>query len=127
MKRRIYRIIIMIIIMIMISLTSSYVNASLWTDAQGWLEKGEESSTLAENMNNAMDRFSDLAGLLFGIGFGIGLIALVALGISYLLASSSETKSEIKQKTIVVAVGLGVLLGSLSIWRIVVGVLSSGT
>lgn len=125
MKRRIYRIIIMIIIMI--SLTSSYVNASLWTDAQGWLEKGEESSTLAENMNNAMDRFSDLAGLLFGIGFGIGLIALVALGISYLLASSSETKSEIKQKTIVVAVGLGVLLGSLSIWRIVVGVLSSGT
>lgn len=111
----------------MISLTSSYVNASLWTDAQGWLEKGEESSTLAENMNNAMDRFSDLAGLLFGIGFGIGLIALVALGISYLLASSSETKSEIKQKTIVVAVGLGVLLGSLSIWRIVVGVLSSGT
>ena len=127
MKRRIYRIIIMIIIMIMISLTSSYVNASLWTDAQGWLEKGEESSALAENMNNAMDRFSDLAGLLFGIGFGIGLIALVALGISYLLASSSETKSEIKQKTIVVAVGLGVLLGSLSIWRIVVGVLSSGT
>ena len=125
MKRRIYRILIMIIIII--GLTTSYVKASLWTDAQGWLEKGEESSTLAENMNNAMDRFSDLAGLLFGIGFGIGLIALVALGISYLLASSSETKSEIKQKTIVVAIGLGVLLGSLSIWRIVVGILSSGT
>lgn len=125
MKRRIYRILIMIIIII--GLTTSYVKASLWTDAQDWLEKGEEYSTLADNTNNAMNRFSELSGLLFGIGFGIGLIALVALGISYLLASSSETKSEIKQKTIVVAIGLGVLLGSLSIWRIVVGVLSSGT
>lgn len=125
MKRRIYKILIMIIIMM--GLTTSCVKASLWTDAKGWLEKGEEYSTLSPNTTDAMDSFSDLAGLLFGIGFGVGLVALLALGISYFLASSSETKSEIKQKTIVVVIGLGLLLGSLSIWRIVVGILSSGT
>ena len=123
MKRRIYRILIMIII----GLSTSYVKASMWTDAKQWLEKGEEYSTLAEDTENAMNIFSELAGSLFGIGFGIGLIALAGLGVSYLLASSAETKSEIKQKTIVVAIGLGVLLGSLAIWRIVVGVLSAGT
>ena len=125
MKRRIYRILIMI--MIIIGLSTSYVKASMWTDAKQWLEKGEEYSTLAEDTENAMNIFSELAGTLFGIGFGIGLIALAGLGVSYLLASSAETKSEIKQKTIVVAIGLGVLLGSLAIWRIVVGILSAGT
>ena len=125
MKRKICK--ILMIIIIVISLTTSNVKASLWYDAKKWIEKGEEHSTLAQNTNNAMNHLSELSGLLFGIGFGIGLIALAALGISYLLASSSETKSEIKQKTIVVVIGLGILLGSLSIWKVVVGILSSGT
>lgn len=115
----------MIIIYNLISTT--VVKASLWSDAQNWLSIGENGETLSPNLANANAEASNLAGLLFGVGLGIAFIVLAALGISYFLASSADSKSEIKQKTIVVIVGIVLLVGSLLIWRTIVGTLSSVT
>lgn len=126
MKKIIIRIfILMVIIFNLISTT--VVQASLWSDAKDWLSLGENGGTLAPDLTNANTEASNLAGLLFGIGLGIAFIVLAALGVSYLLASSADSKSEIKQKTIVVIVGIVILVGSLFIWRTIVGTLSSGT
>lgn len=115
----------MIIIFNLISTT--VVKASLWSDAQNWLSIGENGDALSSNLANANTEASNLAGILFGIGLGIAFIVLAALGISYFLASSADSKSEIKQKTIVVIVGIVLLVGSLLIWRTIVGTLSSIT
>lgn len=122
MKKTIYKI-CMLTILIIITI-NSYVQASMWTDAQQWLSIGQNSSTLN---TNATTEVSNLAGVLFGIGIGVALIVVAALGISYLFASSAESKSDIKEKTIVVVIGIAILFGSLGIWRAVVGILSSGT
>ena len=122
MKKTIYKI-CMLTILIIITI-NSYVQASMWTDAQQWLSIGQNSSTLN---TNATTEVSNLAGVLFGIGIGVALIVVAALGISYLFASSAESKSNIKEKTIVVVIGIAILFGSLGIWRAVVGILSSGT
>ena len=120
--------ILMIVIFNFISFIPIHeVQASLWSDAQSWLSLGAGENPVASGFESAKTEVSQLAGTLFGIGLGLAFIALAALGISYFFASTSDAKSEIKQKTIIVLIGIFVVLGSLTIWRIIVGTLSSGT
>ena len=131
MKKIVIRIFIVLIILCNLINTTTVQASdalSIWQDSQEWLDIGaDEEGPLSSNLQNAEQDMSNLAGLFFGIGLGVAVIVLVALGISYFLASTSDAKAEIKQKTIVVIVGLVLLLGSLTIWRVLVGTLSSGT
>ena len=126
MKKIISRISILMVV-ILNFINTTIVKASVWTDAKNWLSQGAQGGALTQNLQNANTEISSLAGRLFGVGLGIAFIVISALGISYFFAASSEAKSEIKQKSIVVLIGTVLLLGALVIWRVIVGGLSSGT
>lgn len=125
-KKTILKIFILTISVIIIGTFHSSVQASMWTTAQNWLTIGKDNSDF-EVSGDAEEEISGLAGLLFGVGIGVGLIAMAGLGISYMLASSAESKSSIKEKAIVVAVGIFVLVCSFTIWKVLIETLSSGT
>ena len=84
--------ILMIIIFNFISFIPIHeVQASLWTDAQSWLNLGAGDNPVASGLGSAKTEVSQLAGRLFGIGLGLAFIALAALGISYFFANKCDT------------------------------------
>lgn len=105
-----------------------HVNAGIVGTGEDWLNIGK-NGTVYTNMNSKLlDSVSDLSGLLFAIGVAVAVIVVAILGIKFMTAgASSDSKANVKQNAIIVAVGIFVLFGSLFIWKIIVGVLSAAT
>ena len=118
-------IILVLLIAILLVTFAPYVQAGILSDAQTWINKGQGAHS--EITPKAKEEVNKISGLLFGIGSLIAIIATIMLGIKYLLVSSSDSKAEVKKKALIVLVGVILLFGSVTIWRVLVDILSSAT
>lgn len=116
---------IAIILIIFLNLFVSHSNAGIWSTGKDWLVQGENSDEI--DISQAIGKINEISGLLWGIGIVVAVVAVAILGVSFIIASGSEEKANIKKKAITVAIGLLVLFGSVTIWQIVVNLLSSNS
>ena len=88
--------------------------------AEEWLNIGENNPTL--NTNPATTRLQELAGLIWGIGIFIAVAVGMILGIKFMLSTPSG-KAEVSKLVTPYIVGVAVVVGALTIWRVVINIL----
>lgn len=124
-KRKILVVFIILILLLNVGTNCSIANTGVWDTGKQWLSSGDGSKVVQPEKYQS--NISELAGLLYGIGIAMGVIAVAVLGISFFTASSSDDKANIKKKATIVAIGLFILFASVTIWQIVVNILSSNS
>ena len=117
------------IFIIIIMLFNSYSvfaadSGSITEQGKNWLKLGEENApkdTLT-GLNDSVDNFKSLAGILTGIGIFVIAIIGVVLGIR-LMFTSPESKAKAKEALIIYLVGSVIVISALSIWQISLSIL----
>lgn len=93
----------------------------IWDTAKDFLDIG--SGELSHiNDDEVKDAILGLADFLWGIGLIVILITTVILGIKYMTVPPNE-KSRVKQATTPYIIGVVIIFGALTIWRLVINVL----
>ena len=118
---------ILLLSIILLNLFTPYVHAGIgdiWGDAQNFLSLGNANKHDSSSSNPAIQALSTIV---YSLGVIIAISATIILGIQYMIASSSESKSNVKKKAITVVIGVLLLFASGTIWQLVVGTLSSST
>lgn len=117
----------LIVIVILGNLSTIYAasaasgpNSDIWGLAKRWLRLGEENhDDIGIGSTDNWNYFSELTGILWGIGVFIILIWGTTLGIRYMFASV-EAKADIKKGLIPLGIGAVIIFGALGIWQIIV-------
>ena len=91
---------------------------SIWEQAKIWINLGE--SNKPNNMGTT-GYWSVLAGLLTGIGIWVVIISGMILGIRFMTASPDD-KAKVKEALKIWLIGTIVILGALSIWRVLINI-----
>lgn len=88
--------------------------------ANDWIETGESNQKIkSEAVTTPMQ---EIAGLLWGIGVFLAVAVGMILGIKFML-STPTGKAEISQLLTPYIVGVAIVVGALTIWRLVVTML----
>ena len=96
-------------------------DAGVITDrAKDWIELGEKDSII--DSKPATKGFEEIAGLLWGIGIFIAVAVGMILGIRFML-STPKGKAEISSLLTPYIIGVVIIVGALTIWRIVINLL----
>ena len=134
--KKMYKIITVFALMLMLFSTINLVYADtvdkkfdIWRVAKDFIETGRNPGMLDES-NKFMQgllidtnyRFKEIISFLWGIGLLVIFISTVVLGIRYMFVSPQE-KSKIKQITMPYIVGVVIIFGALTIWKLVILVL----
>ena len=126
-----YKVIISFIIALILVIMSNNVYAKdIWNTANRFLETGgeevgmlDESISILEKLGiNTKVKFEELIDFLWGLGLLVIFITTVVLGIRYMFVSPKE-KSNIKQITMPYIIGVVVIFGALTIWKLVIWIL----
>lgn len=118
-----------IILMIFITLNNNILLAGTISTDDIW-EVGKEFIDLGIRENNgetkidteAKKQFQFLIDFLWGIGLLVIFLSTVVLGIKYMLVPPGE-KSKIKQATTPYIIGVIIIFGSVTIWKILIEIL----
>lgn len=127
MKKSIKIIILMLIVIFIVFLFNSSTKAAgILSDAKSFLEQGEnQNDSGLSNVATTNTKFEELAGFFWGIGVGVALLTTATIGIKFLMASTEE-RADIKRAMIPYAIGLVVIFGALTIWKILIQLFESG-
>lgn len=90
-------------------------------DANGFLQKGQESQIPEETIQNISDT---IYSTLLIIGILLAVIVGMGLGIKF-ITSGIEGKAEVKQILLPYGIGVVVLFGAFAIWKIVLTILQN--
>lgn len=130
-----YKIISLFIIFLMIFAFINNCNATgIWETSKKFLDEGlkDWSSTSTSGLINKLigmqdvskSGFEKLIDFLWGIGLLVIFITSIILGIKYMLVNPDE-KSRIKQATTPYVVGVVIIFGALTIWKLIITILES--
>lgn len=141
MNKRMKKIFIVIILISFFSCIFYEVNAmGIWEQAKSFLREGAKNPGMLQETKNAEEKtkeiinkffdlgiktrsgFEELIDLLWGLGLLTIFISTVILGIKYMLVLPEE-KSRIKQATTPYIIGVTIIFGCLTIWKLVIVVL----
>ncbi len=129
--KKFYKIIFIILIILSIYEVLYVVSArDVWSDAGNFINKGASSSTtgLGEQIFSMLgdatskNRIGAVLGFLWGLGLLVIFISTVILGIKYMLVNPNE-KSRVKQATTPYIIGVVIIFGAVTIWRLVIQIL----
>lgn len=119
---------IVIFILIILSICSSIhskvfatADSDIINQGKSWIKLVEKEGKNSDGRGN-WTSFNDLAGILWGVGIFIVLICGTILGIKYMF-SSMEERASIKESMLPYIIGAVIILGALSIWKILVELL----
>lgn len=117
MKKKIFIILILMLIL-MCRVVNVYANANMniMETAKSWITLGETGGDLS---TSDWSSFNRLASMLWGIGVFVVVIGGTIIGIKYMF-SSVEEKASLKQNVIPYVIGAVMILGALSIWKLLV-------
>ena len=97
-------------------------NPRIWETAKDWINLGKTQSKDIGDTKK-VTQFNEVAGMLWGIGIFVILIAGTVVGIRYVF-ESAEGKAKIKQSLIPLIIGSIIILGALTIWKLSVDILA---
>ena len=115
---------IVLIFLIILNLYSIIFNVfavpgDIWETGKNFLNDGASIDSDHFNTTSVNDSFEEIVGFLWGLGLLIVFIATVVLGIKYMLVNPNE-KSRVKQATTPYIIGVVIIFGALTIWRVVI-------
>ena len=91
--------------------------------ANDWISTGENNPPInATNIAKTTKGFQELAGLLWGIGVFVAVAVGIFLGIRFMVATPNG-KAEISTLLTPYIIGVVVVVGALTIWRVAVNIL----
>lgn len=120
-------IILFIAFVITVMLTDNVKATEIMEDAKSFLDQGESQRNegALKNVSSTNTKFEELAGFFWGIGVGVALLTTATMGIKLLMASAGE-RADLKKEMIPYSIGLVVIFGALTIWKILIQLFESG-
>lgn len=91
----------------------------IWGKGEEFLDEGAER---IDGIGSVNAEFNNIVDFLWGIGLLIVFISTIILGIKYMLVSPDE-KSKIKQATTPYIIGVVIIFGAVTIWKLVIDIL----
>lgn len=91
----------------------------IWASGNNFLHAGVgeiDTEFNSTKLNNAMMGIIDF---LYGLGLLIVVVATIVLGIKYMLVNPNE-KSRIKQATTPYIIGVVIIFGAITIWKLII-------
>lgn len=128
---------IIIVALMLVSIANNYMcfAADIWDVGADFInlgiEEADRSTTLPGDTviggsvnltNDAKLRMQELLDFLWGLGLLTVFICTIVLGIKYMLVSPAE-KSKIKQATTPYLIGVTIIFGAVSIWKLLIEIL----
>lgn len=95
----------------------------IWGTAGDFLNMGASQADKGGfNTTKVTNRFIEIIDFLYGIGLMVVFVATIILGIKYMMVNPNE-KSRIKQATTPYIIGVVIIFGAATIWRLVIAML----
>jgi len=129
--KKIYKIsIILFIFITIISMACKVEAKDIWSIGAAFIDRGskdvgtlEEDQALLQKLGiDTKEKFEELIDFLWGIGLLVIFITTVVLGIKYMFVLPDE-KSRLKQATTPYIVGVIIIFGALTIWKLIIVIL----
>ena len=124
-------VVILIICSIFLGTAISSVEAtdkSIWDKGKDFLDKGSGAYDEEGGLKNAIGINDNLVGLvdtLWGFGLLVLFITTMTLGIRYMMVNPNE-KARIKQATTPYILGVVIIFGAVTIWKLIILILEDG-
>lgn len=120
---------ILIIFLTFFSFFYSVSASSIWDDAKSFLSIGRKNPGMTtggiiQNLadQNSKNKFEEAIDFIWGLGLLTIFLSTIVLGIRYMFANPNE-KSRVKQATTPYVVGVTVIFGALTIWKLMIYIL----